>query len=241
MPLDAIDVGLPHGWLLFGFAAQAMFTGRLFVQWAASERAGKSVVNASFWWWSMAGGLMLGFYFAMRGDPVGYLGQLFGTLVYARNLWLISAGRRWAVAGVAAMLISSIAAYYHLPAQEAHGGGLPWGWLVFGFGAQALFTARMLVQWLASERAKTSVVPIAFWWLSIAGSFCLGVYFIRRGDPVAVVGQLFGAVVYARNIWLMHVNRAKVVIAEKPNSESEAIAPRAVPPSSDRPAIVAPR
>ncbi len=237
---DAIDVGLPTGWLLFGFAAQALFTARLAVQWAASERAGKSVVNASFWWWSMAGGLMLGFYFAMRGDPVGYLGQLFGTLVYARNLWLIAVGRRWAIAGLVAMLASSVAAYYHLPQQEAHAGGLPWGWLAFGFAAQGLFTARMLLQWLASERAKASVVPVAFWWLSIAGGFCLGLYFIRRGDPVGVIGQLFGVVVYARNLWLMRANDDRVVVAERADDASES---RREPPhaSDRRPAIAGSR
>jgi lipid-A-disaccharide synthase-like uncharacterized protein len=215
MPLDAIDVGLPTGWLLFGFTAQAIFTARMALQWAQSERAGKSVITPSFWWWSIAGSLMLGFYFALRGDPVAYLGQLFGTLIYVRNLWLLDVSRRWAVAAMGVMLAVSACAYLRLPAHDAREGGLPWLWLAFGFGAQALFTARMLVQWLASERAKASVVPKAFWWLSLAGGFALGVYFVRRGDPVGLVGQLFGCVVYARNLWLMRINHEKVVVAER--------------------------
>lgn len=215
MPLDAIDVGLPTGWLVFGFAAQALFTARLALQWAQSERAGKSVITPSFWWWSIGGSLLLGFYFALRGDPVAYLGQLFGTLIYVRNLWLLEASRRWAVGAMALMLAGTAAAYFHLPLHEARDGGLPAGWLAFGFAAQALFTARMLVQWLASERAKASVVPAAFWWLSLAGGFTLGVYFVRRGDPVGVVGQLFGCIVYARNLWLMRAAHETVVVAER--------------------------
>lgn len=82
--------------------------------------------------------------------------------------------------------------------------GLPWWWLAFGFLAQGLFMGRMLVQWWASERARASVVPAAFWWLSIVGGTMLLVYFWRRGDPVGVAGQLFGVVVYARNLWFIH-------------------------------------
>ncbi|NJL29586.1 MAG: lipid A biosynthesis protein [Thermoanaerobaculia bacterium] len=82
--------------------------------------------------------------------------------------------------------------------------GLSWAWLVFGFAAQALFMGRMLVQWIASEKAKSSVVPVAFWWLSVIGGLMLLAYFLRRGDPVGVLGQLFGVVVYARNLIFIH-------------------------------------
>lgn len=78
--------------------------------------------------------------------------------------------------------------------------GLSWAWLAFGFTAQALFMGRMLVQWIATERAKASVVPAGFWWLSLIGGLMLLAYFLRRGDPVGVAGQLFGVVVYARNL-----------------------------------------
>lgn len=81
--------------------------------------------------------------------------------------------------------------------------GLPWGWLAFGYTAQMLFTGRMLVQWIASEKKKSSVVPVVFWWLSLFGGLMLLVYFLRRGDPVGVVGQLFGVVVYARNLMMI--------------------------------------
>jgi len=83
---------------------------------------------------------------------------------------------------------------------------LPWTWLAFGYTGQALFTGRMLVQWIATEKRKQSVVPVLFWWLSLFGGLILLIYFLRRGDPVGVIGQLFGAIVYARN--LMVISRA---------------------------------
>lgn len=81
--------------------------------------------------------------------------------------------------------------------------GNPAVWLVVGFVGQALFSARFLVQWLASERARTSVIPVAFWWLSMAGSVSLLIYATSRGDPVIIVGQSIGVVVYARNLFLL--------------------------------------
>lgn len=106
-----------------------------------------------------------------------------------------------------ALLESFTAPPISTAATDPRSVGLPWGWLAFGFGAQALFMARMLVQWIATERQRRSVVPEAFWWLSLIGGFMLLAYFLRRGDPVGVVGQLFGVVVYLRN--LVHIHRER--------------------------------
>jgi lipid-A-disaccharide synthase-like uncharacterized protein len=76
-------------------------------------------------------------------------------------------------------------------------------WLTIGFTAQAMFSARFLVQWIASERAGESVVPLAFWYLSIAGGLLLLCYAIWRQDPVFIVGQSAGAFVYTRNLILI--------------------------------------
>ena len=74
------------------------------------------------------------------------------------------------------------------------------GWVVLGFIAQAFFTMRFVVQWLASERARRSVVPVAFWFFSLGGGFLLLVYALYRRDPVFIAGQAFGLLVYARNL-----------------------------------------
>jgi lipid-A-disaccharide synthase-like uncharacterized protein len=78
-------------------------------------------------------------------------------------------------------------------------------WLaLFGISAQLLFMSRMLVQWIASERARRSVMPVAFWWLSLAGAAMLLVYGVLREDVVIILAQAFGFVVYLRNLWLIH-------------------------------------
>jgi lipid-A-disaccharide synthase-like uncharacterized protein len=77
---------------------------------------------------------------------------------------------------------------------------LDW-WLALGFLAQGLFTARFLVQWIASERAGKSVIPVAFWFFSIGGGLLLLVYALYRRDPVFIAGQAFGVFVYARNLY----------------------------------------
>ncbi|HSW24674.1 MAG TPA: lipid-A-disaccharide synthase N-terminal domain-containing protein [Burkholderiaceae bacterium] len=76
-------------------------------------------------------------------------------------------------------------------------------WLTVGFGGQALFAARFLVQWIQSERSKRSVVPIAFWYFSIAGGVALLIYALHRLDPVFIFGQGLGLFIYLRNLWLI--------------------------------------
>jgi len=78
-----------------------------------------------------------------------------------------------------------------------------WFWPGLGFFAQGLFAARFLVQWLKSERAGMSVIPISFWYFSIFGSMLLLVYAIHKQDPVFIVGQLAGSVIYVRNLFLL--------------------------------------
>ena len=80
-------------------------------------------------------------------------------------------------------------------------------WLVVGFMGQALFSARFLVQWLASERRKKSVVPLAFWYFSVAGGATLLAYAIHRQDPVFIVGQAAGLLIYLRNLQLIYRQR----------------------------------
>jgi lipid-A-disaccharide synthase-like uncharacterized protein len=76
-------------------------------------------------------------------------------------------------------------------------------WLAIGFAGQALFTARFLVQWAVSEKKRDSVVPVAFWWLSLLGGLTLLFYAIHRRDPVIIVGQAMGLFVYVRNLMLV--------------------------------------
>ena len=80
-------------------------------------------------------------------------------------------------------------------------------WIAIGLLGQLAFTSRFLVQWIASERRRESVIPVAFWWLSIAGGATLLSYAIWRMDPVFILGQSAGFVVYSRNLMLIYRER----------------------------------
>lgn len=80
-------------------------------------------------------------------------------------------------------------------------------WLSVGLLAQMMFSARFLIQWITSEREGRSVIPIAFWYFSLGGGLLLLAYGIYRGEPVIILGQSFGIVVYFRNLWLIHAER----------------------------------
>ena len=77
-------------------------------------------------------------------------------------------------------------------------------WLGVGLLGQGLFSARFLVQWLASEKQKQSVVPTGFWYLSLGGGVTLLAYAIYRRDPVFILGQGSGLFIYLRNLWFIH-------------------------------------
>lgn len=76
-------------------------------------------------------------------------------------------------------------------------------WVVLGFIAQAFFTMRFVVQWIASERARKSVIPVAFWFFSIGGGLLLLIYALYRRDPVFIAGQALGLIVYFRNVYFI--------------------------------------
>ena len=82
-------------------------------------------------------------------------------------------------------------------------------WLAFGLVAQLFFTARFLVQWISSERAGQSVVPLAFWFFSMGGGLMTLVYGIVKREPVIILGQAMATVIYVRNIMLIMKNHAK--------------------------------
>ncbi|PPR41447.1 MAG: hypothetical protein CFH22_00479 [Alphaproteobacteria bacterium MarineAlpha5_Bin12] len=81
--------------------------------------------------------------------------------------------------------------------------------LIIGFIGQGLFASRFIVQWLYSERKKESSIPISFWYLSIFGGIGLLIYAISRKDPVIITGQLFGIMIYTRNLILIYKKNEK--------------------------------
>lgn len=80
-------------------------------------------------------------------------------------------------------------------------------WTAVGFLGQTFFTMRFLIQWITSERVRQSVIPVAFWYFSLLGGTVLLAYAIHREDPVFIVGQGAGLVIYARNLYFIHRDR----------------------------------
>jgi lipid-A-disaccharide synthase-like uncharacterized protein len=201
-------------WDAVGWAGQAVFTWRVVLQWVASERAKKSVIPPSFWAWSLLGAVLLVVYAAHRRDPVFVLGALVNGCIYARNLWMAHRGvttparpRRvlWPV--VFGLLLFAGVSYEAL--GENHGivqFGHPVVWLVVGFVGMTLWTGRFVVQWYVSERLGESVLPPAFFWMSLAGSVLLFLYALVRPGPdwVNIAAYALNPIPYARNLVLLY-------------------------------------
>jgi len=94
-------------------------------------------------------------------------------------------------------------------------------WVGVGLLGQILFTGRMLVQWLVSERKRRSVIPVAFWWMSLLGASMLLAYFLWRKDVVGVLGQATGWFIYMRNLWLIYRRSIRRRIAADPGPEPQ--------------------
>ena len=99
-------------------------------------------------------------------------------------------------------------------------------WIGVGFLGQAMFTMRFALQWLASERAKFSVVPVAFWYFSLAGGLVLLIYAIYRNDPVFILGQGAGVFIYLRNLHLIRASRARAKNSDTQTSSAHELRDR---------------
>ena len=117
-------------------------------------------------------------------------------------MWLIrrrkKATRRRAVGRTGGLIVESSSRIFRVD---------HWGefwWVMVGLPGKLMFSMRFLIQWIMSERARKSVMPIAFWYFSLAGGIVLLAYAIYRRDPVFMLGQGIGLVVYSRNLWLIH-------------------------------------
>ncbi|MBZ0149262.1 MAG: lipid-A-disaccharide synthase N-terminal domain-containing protein [Pseudorhodoplanes sp.] len=99
---------------------------------------------------------------------------------------------------------------------------LDW-WVLLGFVAQAMFTMRFVVQWIASEREGRSVIPLAFWIFSIGGGLLLLGYALYRRDPVFIVGQAFGVFVYLRNLYFVLRDRQPSAVKVKARAKTRKI------------------
>ncbi|HET6267650.1 MAG TPA: lipid-A-disaccharide synthase N-terminal domain-containing protein [Acidobacteriota bacterium] len=89
-------------------------------------------------------------------------------------------------------------------------------WVLFGLFGQVVFALRFVIQWIASEKKKESYIPLYFWYLSLMGSIILLAYAIHRNDPVFILGQSTGFIVYIRNLMLIHQKKVEPVQTGSP-------------------------
>ena len=80
-------------------------------------------------------------------------------------------------------------------------------WVMFGLFGQLMFSGRFIVQWIASEKARRSTVPLAFWYFSMGGGVILFTYAVYRADPVFILGQSLGLFIYSHNLYLIYRER----------------------------------
>jgi lipid-A-disaccharide synthase-like uncharacterized protein len=196
-------------WLSAGFLAQGLFAARFLVQWVLSERAGRSLLPVHFWYLSVAAAVLLLAYAVHRRDPVIAAGQVVGLGISLRNLrFIVKVHRRvarlWFLFWFALVGAAALAGYHLGPNSAAKPLILDDFWTTFGFIGQITFTGRFVVQWWFTERARRSVIPRAFWYLSILGSLMLLAYAIAMLDPVIILGQSLGLIVYGRNLVLLN-------------------------------------
>lgn len=217
--------GVSELWHIFGGIGAVIFYGRFYVQWIASERAGRSVMPLLFWYMSSVGSVLLMAYAVATRSPLGALSQNFNLVVYGRNLihiWrekgTLTPLRKRMVYGVVAIV--AVAAIFLLlrvwaweieevQRQPDHVSRQVWFWLGIGVLGQAMFAARFLVQWLATERARRSVVPKSFWYLSLGASVLQSAAFLQRGEYIFGVGMLATVLIYLRNIWFVRKEGAE--------------------------------
>lgn len=215
-------------WLGIGLLAQAMFSARFLVQWLLSERARRSLLPVHFWAFSVIGAVLLLAYAAHQRDLVIMLGQLVGLAIYLRNIELLRRAARqrggdhhglppaaarladsflppWLLLAASALLAGLTS--QEVPLLQAASERAEAGWFLLGLLGQTLFTGRFVVQLILSERARASINPVQFWYLSISGSALLLAYALHTGDLVIILGQSFGMLVYLRNLALIRRQR----------------------------------
>ena len=207
-------------WMSLGIAGGALFYGRFYVQWLASERAGRVVVPMAFWYMSLAGALMTFAYSIWRHSPGAAFGLCFNVVVYTRNLVLrwqeggrLGAVRNAVIHGLAlavtlAAVVLTVMVWQgewtsnaRLPRAEA---ARNWFWLGWWAVGQAAYFGRFGVQWLLSEWRGKSVIPRVFWLLSCIGACCQAPGFFMRPEPdwINGFGQSFNLLIYARSLVL---------------------------------------
>ena len=196
---------------VIGFTAQILFSSRMIMQWILSEKQKKVLTPILFWELSLLASFLLFIYGYARDDFAIMLGQSLTYFIYIRNLQFQGQwGKLPFIIRFLIFVFPVIVVVYSFFNNEYdlqklfQNEAIPLWLLILGIVAQIIFTLRFLYQWIYSEKQKKSSLPLGFWWLSLAGSSLILIYAILRKDPVLLIGHLFGALMYIRNIIIHH-------------------------------------
>ena len=204
---------------IFGIVGMIIFHSRFYAQWMVSEYHGKSVMPPVFWYLSSVGSVLLMVFGILTQSPLGVLNHNINIVIYIRNIvhiWrekgYLTSGRskdlHIAMGIIALIGISFLVRTWLLewgvqqekPKDEAL---KEWGWLLVGVIGTGLFGLRMIVQWIATEKEKKSVVPKSFWYLSFVAALLSMAAFVHRAEWIFAIGSGFTLLIYSRNIWFI--------------------------------------
>ncbi|MBX7256253.1 MAG: lipid-A-disaccharide synthase N-terminal domain-containing protein [Candidatus Hydrogenedentes bacterium] len=207
-------------WTALGVTGGLIFFSRFYLQWWASERAGRSVMPVSFWYMSSVGAIMLLLYAVHEQSPVGALSFSLNSVIYSRNLihiWrekgtltrtkgLAFQGVIGLITVVALVLLALIWRREYEITQAASGKEATetWFWIAIGSVGALLFGSRFLIQWIATELKRKSVVPHIFWHISVVATLLQFACYWHRSEWVYAVGMVTNLFVYIRNIYFNH-------------------------------------
>lgn len=206
-------------WALISLTGGVLFYGRFYMQWIVSEIRRKSVVPTAFWYMSSVGSVSLLAYGAHISSPVGTLSQCINVVIYARNLvhiWrgkgklspVLNVGVHLLVAAIALTGLGLVGftwwhEYHSIHADKAQSASRAWFWILVGVAGTALFACRFIVQWLVSESQGKSVVPVSFWYISVAAAVLQSSSFFQQQEWVYGIGVASNVPVYLRNLYLI--------------------------------------
>lgn len=203
---------------VIGFLAQICFSGRLLFQWIMSEKAKQVVSPSIFWLLSLLGSYLLFFYGWLRSDFAIILGQLISYYIY---IWNLDIKNEWKKIPrpIRYILIATpfMAIGYMLNELQTfvgeffHNEDIPLWLLIWGSLGQIIFTLRFIYQWIYSRKRQESLLPLGFWLISLTGSCIIVSYALVRHDPVLILGQSTGLIVYIRNIWIMKHSKKECI------------------------------
>ncbi len=212
-------------WHAFGILAAAIFYGRFYVQWIASELKKRSIIPIAFWYMSSVGSIMLLTYAVYLQSPLGALGQNLNIVIYSRNLVHIwreqgRLSRRKSIAihgavglialvAIGLVVLTWFREYQISKTIAVETAARNWLWLAIGTAGQGLFACRFLVQWIITEIKHKSIVPPVFWYLSILAAVLQMACFLQRAEWVFAIGAAATIFIYTRNLWFIYTHPAE--------------------------------